>query len=50
MTKEGGSSPSASSGIMIELERVQPNVTPEKIYLTISIFRIETIYQQERRI
>lgn len=32
MTKEGGNSPGASSGVMIELEKVQPNVTPENIF------------------
>jgi hypothetical protein len=31
-TKEGGNSPGASSGVMIELEKVQPNVTPENIF------------------
>lgn len=32
MIKEGGNSPGASSGVMIELEKVQPNVTPENIF------------------
>lgn len=32
MTKEGGNSPGASSGVMIELEKVQSNVTPENIF------------------
>lgn len=32
MAKEGGNSPGASSGVMIELEKVQPNVTPENIF------------------
>lgn len=32
MTKEGGNSPGAFSGVMIELEKVQPNVTPENIF------------------
>lgn len=32
MTKEGGNSSGASSGVMIELEKVQPNVTPENIF------------------
>lgn len=32
MTKEGGNSPGASPGVMIELEKVQPNVTPENIF------------------
>ena len=32
ITKEGGNSPGASSGVMIELEKVQPNVTPENIF------------------
>ncbi len=32
MTKEGGNSPGASSGVMIELEKVQPNVTPKNIF------------------
>lgn len=32
MTKEGGNGPGASSGVMIELEKVQPNVTPENIF------------------
>lgn len=32
MTKEGGNSPGVSSGVMIELEKVQPNVTPENIF------------------
>lgn len=32
MAKEDGNSPGASSGVMIELEKVQPNVTPENIF------------------
>lgn len=32
MAKEDGNSSGASSGVMIELEKVQPNVTPENIF------------------
>lgn len=49
MSKEAGNSSNIPTGVMIELEKVQPNVTPENI-LTINIFRMRIIYRQVRRI